>query len=237
MRWKPCAPRSTGREAASTRNRRRLPAWHWQRRRFNIGHSHFRERYDRAAYRSTAKAMKQLLALLAVALLAGCTLIPTQHGVAQFWGDYTNVKFQDGDVHFSADTMIRQQRRPAHWHGAVLLRVVKPLRRPSLALESAERWYQGPCRASYTGSHNRQNQLHRLCRSRSSLGACSGLPHQRQQPFTANDLSPPRKKEPHRPQSPRTSSFSRYRSATPLSATSGKVRHNPAQESALGDAW
>lgn len=64
--------------------------------------------------------MKPILALLSF-LLCSCTIIPTQHGKAQFWGDYTDVKFDDGSVHFSATTMIHSTAIRAHYHGLVLL--------------------------------------------------------------------------------------------------------------------
>lgn len=63
----------------------------------------------------------KLLPLILCIALAGCTIIPTQHGKAQFWGDYTNVQFDDGSVHFHADSMIHSTAVRAHWHGAVLL--------------------------------------------------------------------------------------------------------------------
>lgn len=55
--------------------------------------------------------------LLVAFATTGCTLLPTQHGTAQFWGDYTNVKFDDGSVHFSADSMVHSRAIRAQWHG------------------------------------------------------------------------------------------------------------------------
>jgi len=49
--------------------------------------------------------------------LSGCTTIPTQHGTAQFWGDYTKIAFDDGSVHFRADTAIHSTAVRGHWHG------------------------------------------------------------------------------------------------------------------------
>lgn len=56
--------------------------------------------------------------LLLALCLSGCTIIPTQHGKAQFWGDYTNVQFDDGSVHFRATTMRHSGVVRAHWQGA-----------------------------------------------------------------------------------------------------------------------
>lgn len=64
--------------------------------------------------------MKRIAILLSI-VLSGCTMIPTQHGTAQFWGDYTNVTFTDGSVSFHADTMVHSTVVRAHWHGAVLV--------------------------------------------------------------------------------------------------------------------
>lgn len=64
--------------------------------------------------------LSKILCLFAVFLI-GCTLVPTQHGVAQFWGDYTNFKFSDGSVKLSASAMIHSTVVRAHWHGVVLV--------------------------------------------------------------------------------------------------------------------
>jgi len=65
--------------------------------------------------------MKSMFFYTLAFTLIGCTTIPTQHGKAQFWGDYTNVTFDDGSVHFHADTMMHSGVVRAHWHGAVLM--------------------------------------------------------------------------------------------------------------------
>lgn len=52
-----------------------------------------------------------------IGISAGCTSIPTQHGIARFYGDYTALKFDDGSVHFSATTAIHSTAVKAHWHG------------------------------------------------------------------------------------------------------------------------
>jgi hypothetical protein len=62
----------------------------------------------------------KLLPLFAL-LLCGCAIIPTQHGKAQFWGDYTNLKFDDGSVHFEASRAMHSPVVRAHWHGATSL--------------------------------------------------------------------------------------------------------------------
>ncbi len=56
-------------------------------------------------------------ALIAGMLLTGCTIIPTQHGKAQFWGDYTKIAFDDGTVHFSADRATHSPVVRAQWNG------------------------------------------------------------------------------------------------------------------------
>jgi hypothetical protein len=66
--------------------------------------------------------MKLFLLFGAVgAWFSSCTMIQTQHGTAQFWGDYENVYFHDGAVTFSATSMNHSHVVRAHWHGAVLL--------------------------------------------------------------------------------------------------------------------
>lgn len=62
--------------------------------------------------------MKLLLLLSGICVFTGCTIIPTQHGKVQFWGDYADVKFDDGSVHFSALKMAHTGAIRAHWHGA-----------------------------------------------------------------------------------------------------------------------
>ncbi len=61
------------------------------------------------------------LLLLPALLLCSCTLIPTQHGTAQFWGDYTGLLFKDGDVSLKAKTMTHSGVARAHWHGAAAI--------------------------------------------------------------------------------------------------------------------
>lgn len=61
------------------------------------------------------------LRILAVILLPACTIIPTRHGKAQFWGDYRNVDYTDGGVHFKADEMVHSTVARVHWHGATTL--------------------------------------------------------------------------------------------------------------------
>lgn len=68
--------------------------------------------------------MMKLILLLSIALLiavvlTGCTLIPTQHGTAQFWGDYQNLNFVDGGVSLSCSVMTHSGVVKAHWHGIV----------------------------------------------------------------------------------------------------------------------
>lgn len=58
------------------------------------------------------------LLLILPLLLCSCTIIPTQHGKAILGGDYTNVKFDDGSVHFSADRANHSTVTRAHWLGA-----------------------------------------------------------------------------------------------------------------------
>lgn len=60
--------------------------------------------------------MKSTFVLLLLAL-SGCTIIPTQHGKAQFWGDYQRISFDDGSVHFRADSALHSPVVRAHWHG------------------------------------------------------------------------------------------------------------------------
>lgn len=64
------------------------------------------------------KHMKTLLLLSLACFLAGCTLIPTPHGTAQFWGDYTTVSLTDGPVKFTAASMRHSAVAKAHWVGA-----------------------------------------------------------------------------------------------------------------------
>jgi hypothetical protein len=59
----------------------------------------------------------RLLLLLSL-LLCGCTIIPTQHGKAQFWGDYSQLKFDDGTVHFEAARATHSPAIRAQWQGA-----------------------------------------------------------------------------------------------------------------------
>lgn len=56
--------------------------------------------------------------LLIPILLTGCAIIPTQHGKVQLWGDYEDVKIDDGSVHFQARRAIHSTAVKAHWHGA-----------------------------------------------------------------------------------------------------------------------
>jgi len=58
------------------------------------------------------------LRFLPLLFLPACTLIPTPHGTAQFWGDYANVSLTDGPVSFHADRMTHSSVVRAHWHGA-----------------------------------------------------------------------------------------------------------------------
>ena len=59
----------------------------------------------------------RVLALLLFLPLIGCTTIPTQHGIARFYGDYEDVKFDDGSVHWSAKKATHSTAVRAHWHG------------------------------------------------------------------------------------------------------------------------
>lgn len=65
---------------------------------------------------SRALLLASLLTLLAI--LTSCAIIPTQHGKVQLWGDYEDVKFDDGSVHFQARRAIHSGIVRAHWHGA-----------------------------------------------------------------------------------------------------------------------
>lgn len=58
------------------------------------------------------------LILLCALALPACTSLPTQHGIARFYGDYTALKFDDGSVHFSSTAAIHSTAVKAHWHGA-----------------------------------------------------------------------------------------------------------------------
>lgn len=64
--------------------------------------------------------MKPLL-LPILALLSGCTSIPTPHGTAILGGDYTHVVLTDGPVRFSADKATHSTVARVHWHGATNL--------------------------------------------------------------------------------------------------------------------
>jgi hypothetical protein len=61
------------------------------------------------------------IAILIALLFTSCTIIPTQHGKAQFWGDYSQIYFHDGSVTFSANTAIHSTAIRAHWHGVTTL--------------------------------------------------------------------------------------------------------------------
>lgn len=64
--------------------------------------------------------MKYFALFLCLAL-AGCTMIPTPHGTAQFWGDYEDVSLKDGPVTFTAKKMVHSTVAKAHWHGLTTL--------------------------------------------------------------------------------------------------------------------
>lgn len=58
------------------------------------------------------------LPIIGILFLAGCTVIPTPHGQAQFWGDYANVQLDDGSVHFLASGVNHSHVARVHWNGA-----------------------------------------------------------------------------------------------------------------------
>lgn len=64
--------------------------------------------------------MIKLLTLACLALCS-CTVIPTQHGKAQFWGDYSQLSFDDGSVHVRALEANHSHAVRAHWHGVTNL--------------------------------------------------------------------------------------------------------------------
>lgn len=64
----------------------------------------------------------KLLPVIALCLsFPACTMIPTQHGTAQFWGDYEDVSLKDGSVTFTAKKMVHSGVARAHWHGLTTL--------------------------------------------------------------------------------------------------------------------
>lgn len=59
------------------------------------------------------------LSLLPFLFLCGCTVIHTQHGADQFWGDYEALALKDGAVTFTATKMTHSGVVKAHWHGVI----------------------------------------------------------------------------------------------------------------------
>lgn len=64
--------------------------------------------------------MRALL-IPALVSMVGCAIIPTQHGKVQLWGDYAGLAFDDGSVHFRANSAIHSTAVRAHWHGVTNL--------------------------------------------------------------------------------------------------------------------
>lgn len=59
----------------------------------------------------------KLILLPLLALLSGCTIIPTQHGKVHMWADYEDVSLDDGTVHFRAKKIVSSTVARTHWHG------------------------------------------------------------------------------------------------------------------------
>lgn len=65
--------------------------------------------------------MKRALLPILSIFMTGCTVVPTPHGKAWFWGDYARVTLVDGPVSFSAVNMRHSGTVRAHWRGAGVL--------------------------------------------------------------------------------------------------------------------